>query len=145
MHVGFLSWLVLLESLGLWLCGLLLLLSEALVIYFLNFVRLLELLLHVLLLLLLSELLHVCSLVYWLETLELSIVIHANLLGELLLLLPRLIKACLVWVSLILTTILRLLLLLELHHLLLSLGFWLEGVRILHWLKALSLWFARNV
>jgi len=100
------------------------------------------------LLLLLVELLHVCTWVNWLKTLELSVVVHAYLLGKLLVLelllswLIQLVKTSLigVWlVSWILTTILRFLLLLELHHLLLRLGFWLEGITAwLHRLKALS-------
>lgn len=121
-----------------------LLLVETLVVYLLNLIWLLELLLHVLLLLLI-ELLHSYTWVDWLKSLKLGVVIHSwlNKLSILELLLSWLIQLVETWLagvglSWILTAVLRFLLLLELHHLLLSL-LWLESVGVwLHWLKALS-------
>jgi hypothetical protein len=97
-------------------------------------------------------LLHVHTLVYWLKTLELGVIVHSsNLTRELLvleLLLARLahLIETLVWVSWILAAVLRFLLLLELHHLLLSLWLFLrERSLTLNWLKTLSRWLTRNV
>jgi hypothetical protein len=125
-------------------------LVEILAIYLLNLVWLLELLLHALWLLV--ELLHACSWVDWLKTLKLGVIVHSWLskLSILDLLLTWLIQLVEAWLtsdslSWVLTTVLRFLLLLELHHLLLSL-LWLEGIGVwLHWLEALSELIGRNV
>lgn len=145
MNIGVLAWLELLDVLTNWLLRVGLLVETLTSFDFLYLVWLLELLLKVLLLLLL-HLLHVSALINWLKTLKFGVIVHAHwLTRELLvleLLLPTLINLVetLVLVCWILDSVLCFLLLLELHHLLLSLRFLLERSWILYWLKTLSHW-----
>tara|TARA_B110000285_G_scaffold222490_1_gene276737 strand:+ start:532 stop:1182 length:651 start_codon:yes stop_codon:yes gene_type:complete len=143
MDIGVLARLELLDVLTNWLLWVGLLVETLTSFHFLNLVWLLELLLKVLLLLLL-HLLHVRALIDWLETLKFGIIVHAHWLTWELLVLELLLSTLinlietLVLVSWILDSVLCFLLLLELHHLLLSLRFLLERTWILYWLKTLS-------